>query len=79
MRLAILSVATLGAALLGAAPTASAQNAYSHAWCSVNDIDGTKSCYFDSERECRTTLTGIGGVCIRNQEYRGDLVPRSRR
>jgi hypothetical protein len=79
MRLPILSVVTLGAALLGAATTASAQNAYSHSWCSVNDIDGTKSCYFDSEQECRTTMRGIGGVCFRNQEYRGDLVQRSRR
>jgi len=55
--------------LLGDIQTASAQSAYSYPWCSVRSR-GAMSCYYTSWEQCRTTLSGIGGNCIRSPYYR---------
>ena len=65
------AVIGLAAGLLGATHAASAQNAYSYPWCSIGSQDGIRTCYFNSEKECRETIAGVHDICVRNLEYRG--------
>jgi Protein of unknown function (DUF3551) len=51
---------------------AQAQSAYDYPWCGLYaDKSGATVCYYASFEQCRTTLQGIGGTCIRNPYYRG--------
>jgi len=66
-------------ALAGAAPTSFAQSPYDYPWCSIRaGRSGAQSCYFTSYQQCMATLSGIGGICIRNPAFRGPEV-RERR
>ncbi len=61
----------LGAALLGAisgfGTRADAQN---YPWCAVLNMgDWTSNCGFVTEQQCRTSVSGIGGFCMRNTTY----------
>jgi hypothetical protein len=54
------------------ASSAQAQSAYSYPWCAVQaDKSGATSCYFATYEQCRATLGGIGGSCIRSPYFRG--------
>jgi hypothetical protein len=54
------------------AGSAQAQSAYSYPWCAVQaDKAGATSCYFATYEQCRATLGGIGGSCIRSPYFRG--------
>jgi uncharacterized protein DUF3551 len=86
MRLPILSLFLIAAALLGEIQAVSAQSPTSYPWCAKyfdSWMFGTTSCYFTSYEQCRTTMSGIGGVCIRSPYYHGALpnapVPPRRR
>ncbi len=35
-------------------------------WCAIMDNDGSTQCNFYTQQQCRQTLSGIGGECIRN-------------
>jgi hypothetical protein len=74
MRSQIFSVTLAAAALIGTAPSVSAQSPYSYPWCS-NQSTGrsgsARSCYFTSYQQCMTTISGIGGYCYQNPGYRG--------
>jgi hypothetical protein len=62
----------LVAAFASLAGSAQAQSAYSYPWCAVQaDKSGATSCYFSTYEQCRATLGGIGGNCIRSPYYRG--------
>jgi hypothetical protein len=86
MRLPILSLFLISAALLGEMQAASAQSPTSYPWCSrafKMDTSAT-SCYFTSREQCMATLSGIGGYCIQSPYYHAALAkatarPRSRR
>jgi len=71
MRLPILSIFLIAAALLGEMPAASAQSPTSYPWCSRSyKTDGNAtSCYFTSYQQCMTTLSGIGGYCFESPYY----------
>jgi hypothetical protein len=70
MRLPILSLFLLAAALLGEIPAASAQSAASYPWCAKYYKEGAPtSCYFTSYQQCKTTLSGIGGYCFESPYY----------
>ncbi len=70
MRLPILSLFLIAAALLGALPAASAQSATSYPWCAKYYKEGAPtSCYFTSYQQCKTTLSGIGGYCFESPYY----------
>jgi hypothetical protein len=69
MRLPILALALVAAAPYGEAPPASAQSAYSYPWCAVTAFRGSRSCYYNSLEECRTTQSGIGGLCVQSPYY----------
>lgn len=76
MRATILSLTLLGAGLLAGTQAASAQNAYSYAWCSITASEGIQSCYYTSKQQCETTLSGIAGICVPNPNYRPSGSPR---
>jgi hypothetical protein len=74
MRLPILSLFLIAAALLGEIQTVSAQSPTSYPWCAKyfgSWMVGATSCYFTSYQQCRTTLSGIGGVCFKSPYYHG--------
>jgi hypothetical protein len=78
MRLPILSLFVIAAALLVEMPAASAQSPYSYPWCSRQagrDFD-TTSCYFTSYQQCMTTISGIGGWCYQSPYYHAASAPR---
>ena len=86
MRLPILSLFLIAAALLGEMQAASAQSPTSYPWCArayKMDTSAT-SCYFTSREQCMTTLSGIGGYCFESPYYHSALAktkvqPRGRR
>jgi hypothetical protein len=49
---------------------AAAQSPYSYPWC-LRGAKGSTSCYYNSYRECMTTLSGRGGWCARSPYYHG--------
>ena len=70
MRLPVLSIFLITAALLGATKVASAQSAYSYPWCFEDKgRSGHLSCYFTSWEQCMATLWGIGGLCLQSPYY----------
>jgi hypothetical protein len=71
MRLPILSLFVIAAALLGAIHAASAQSPTSYPWCARYDQrEGTGTgCYFSSYELCRATISGIGGLCYQSPYY----------
>jgi Protein of unknown function (DUF3551) len=71
MRLPILSILLIAAALAADMVAAAAQSPTSYPWCArmpKSDGDAT-SCYFTSYRQCMTTLSGIGGYCYQSPYY----------
>ena len=69
MRRSVFSVAVLTALAAVRIPVA-AQSPTSFPWCMKGARGGT-SCYFYSLRDCRATLSGLGGWCTRNPYDRG--------
>ena len=51
-----------------------AQN-YNLPWCAIADNDGNLNCAYASEQQCRQTLSGIGGECVRNPAGNGPQMP----
>ena len=73
MRLPVLAIAALA---LPAALMASAAHAYEmpydpYPWCAMysGDGGGGTNCGFLTLEQCRATVSGIGGSCVRNQFY----------
>jgi hypothetical protein len=79
MRLPILLLFLIAGALLGEMQAASAQSPTSYPWCSRSLRGGSLSCRYTSYDQCRTTLSGIGGLCMRSPYYRGSPAGRRRR
>jgi hypothetical protein len=74
MRLSMLSLLLIVAALLVEIQSVSAQSPTSYPWCAKNFdswLFSSISCYYTSREQCMTTLSGIGGVCIHSPYYRG--------
>jgi Protein of unknown function (DUF3551) len=61
-------------ALAAATVPAAAQSAYSYPWC-LKGGRGGMSCYFTSYQQCRATLSGRGGFCMRSPYYHGPPSP----
>jgi Protein of unknown function (DUF3551) len=71
MRLSTLSLLLIAAALFGEIHASAAQSPYSYPWCSKSIKGGALRCGYTSWEQCRTTQSGIGGVCMRSPYYRG--------
>jgi Protein of unknown function (DUF3551) len=86
-RLSLLLLSLIAAALFGEIQSASAQSPTSYPWCAKYYESwnfSSLSCYYTSYEQCRTTMSGIGGVCIHSPYYRGAapsarVTPRLRR
>ena len=65
MRLLILSLVLVNAALMSV--PASSQSPTSYPWCSRSgDRTNANNCYFRSKEECQRTAAGIGALCFPN-------------
>ena len=65
--LAILAVALL----IGRVPAKADTN---YPWCALYyNGDGVTSCTYETEAQCRMTISGIGGTCQRNAGYNPSL------
>jgi hypothetical protein len=71
MRMPILSLFLVAAALLGENHAAPAQSPTSYPWCAQQPTDQSAAmvCYFTSYQQCMTTLSGIGGYCFKSPYY----------
>jgi hypothetical protein len=68
----LLHCAVVAVALLAAPTMSHAQSPYDYPWCAYySRTSGATSCYFRSYQQCMTTLSGIGGFCMRSPYYRG--------
>jgi hypothetical protein len=64
------------AAMFGAASPAQAQN---YPWCAyyaMGDDGGGTNCGFVTYEQCMTTLSGMGGFCVLNNQYHPPAGPR---
>lgn len=69
------AAAGIVAAMLGAAAPAYAQN---YPWCAyyaMGDDGGGTNCGFVSYEQCMTTLSGLGGFCVLNNQYHSPASP----
>jgi hypothetical protein len=48
------------------------------AWC-ARDVKGETNCGFHTYEQCMANLSGIGGVCDRNQNYQSTKPERAPR
>ncbi len=80
MRLPIIALFVVAAALLGKTQVSNAQSAYSYPWCSLGGTKGSNalSCYYTSREQCRTTMSGLGGLCVASPYYHEQSTPTSR-
>jgi hypothetical protein len=52
--------------------SAQAQSAYDYPWCALNaNKSGATVCYYSTFEQCKNTVQGIGGICIRSPYFRG--------
>ena len=79
MPLRIIFLSIFSVVLLIDIEAASAQSAYSYPWCGIRGRSGGMSCYYTSWEQCRATLSGIGGNCVRSPYYRPSQPPPVRR
>jgi hypothetical protein len=80
MRMPIIVLLIIAAALLGKTQVSSAQSAYSYPWCAIyfsggNTAGGSMSCYYTSWEQCRATMLGVGGNCIESPYYHAQSRP----
>ena len=78
MRMSIIALCVIAAALLGETQVSNAQqSAYSYPWCSLGagKESNALSCYYTSWEQCRTTMSGIGGNCVQSPYYHGEVTP----
>jgi len=84
-RMLIIALFVIAAALLAETRAGNAQSAYSYPWCALYGGDssggggGAMSCYYTSWDQCRTTMSGIGGLCVESPYYHGQATPLPRR
>jgi hypothetical protein len=70
-RMRFVALFVIAAALLGKTEISDAQSAYSYPWCALGGTrdNNALSCYYTSWEQCRTTMSGIGGICLESPYY----------
>jgi hypothetical protein len=62
-------ILTLGV-LVGAAWIGTPAQAQNYPWCAALSMgDMSYNCGFDTEAQCKATVSGIGGFCEKNTQY----------
>jgi hypothetical protein len=73
---AFLFVSALLAGIAGISTHADAQN---YPWCAYYAVgDEARNCGFVTYEQCRETVSGIGGICMRNTQFVPPAGPRAR-
>jgi len=68
--------------LAGAAAFALPAQAQNYPWCAYYGGapgSGGENCGFSTLAQCRATVSGIGGFCAHNTQYRGRRAPQNMR
>ena len=70
----------VGAIVVGAAAMSPPAQAQSYPWCANYSMrgGGVENCGFTSFAQCQADVSGVGGFCERNTQYRDPLRPRYR-
>jgi hypothetical protein len=85
IRMPIIALFVIATALLAETRAGNAQSAYSYPWCALygggtsGGAGGAMSCYYTSWEQCRTTMSGIGGLCVESPYYHGQATLPSHR
>jgi hypothetical protein len=84
MRMPIIALFAIAAALLGETQISNAQSPYSYPWCAIlpgagSGSGGAMSCYYTSWAQCRTSMFGIGGNCVESPYYHAQPTQLPRR
>jgi hypothetical protein len=77
MRLPMLSLFLIAAALLAETKASSAQAAYAYPWCAVyqnKDSGGMRSCYYASYEQCMLTFSDHSAICVPSPYYHAQAV-----
>lgn len=69
------AAALFGTAMIGTAAPAQAQNFPWCAYYAMGEDGGGTNCGFVSFEQCMTTLSGMGGFCQLNNQYRPPAGP----
>ena len=74
MRMPIIALFVIAAALVGETQISNAQSPYSYPWCAIlpgagSGSGGAMACYYTSWEQCRTSMSGIGGNCVESPYY----------
>jgi len=66
MRMPIIALFVIAAALLSETQISDAQSPHSYPWCALGGAKDSNalSCYYTSWEQCRATMSGIGGICV---------------
>ena len=77
MRMPIIALFVIATALLGETQGSNARSPYSHPWCALGGGKDSNalSCYSTSWEQCRTTMSGIGGICVESPYYHAQPRP----
>src|SRR5258708_39844754 len=85
MRIPIIVLFLVAAALLSETQISNAQSPYSYPWCAIyfgggsgGSAGGAMSCYFASWGQCMTTMSGVGGLCVASPYFHGQATPLPR-
>src|SRR5260370_26937034 len=80
-RMPIIALFVIAAVLLSETQFSNAQSAYSYPWCALGGPKDSNalSCYYASREQCRTTMLGIGGLCVQSPYYHGQATPLPQR
>jgi hypothetical protein len=77
----IIAFLVIAAALLAETRAGNAQSPNSYPWCALygggssGGAGGAMSCYYTSWEQCRTTMSGIGGLCVASPYYHAQAMP----
>jgi Protein of unknown function (DUF3551) len=82
-RTPIVALFIIAAALLGETQISNAQSSSSYPWCAIlpgagSGSGGAMSCYYTSWEQCKTTMSGIGGLCVASPYYHAEAMPPHR-
>lgn len=79
MRRFALSAATL--TLVAIAPLAATRSAQAveYPWCATGAWAGNGGCSYTTLEQCRASIEGVGGMCVRNPRYAPDASARTSR
>lgn len=69
MRLSVLSLSVMAAALSSQVQVSSAQSPNDYPWCFLN-YENVRSCYYTSHQQRLEANSGIGTICVQNPGYR---------